>query len=70
MCSNNYVAAALTQCRLYYEATGDDQFAELEAALRDGSSAVTRGHIYDLRPAGGRWLPSLPTLSQWHSILV
>ncbi|MCK7533293.1 MAG: hypothetical protein MZV63_20810 [Marinilabiliales bacterium] len=24
-CSNNYVAAALTQCRLYREATGDTQ---------------------------------------------
>lgn len=34
-CSNNYVAAALTQCRLYYEATGDTRFSEMEAALRD-----------------------------------
>jgi hypothetical protein len=34
-CSNNYVTAALTQHRLYAEATGDDQFAETEAALRD-----------------------------------
>lgn len=34
-CSNNYVAAALTQYRLYFEATGDAQFAEREAALRD-----------------------------------
>ena len=34
-CSNNYVAAALTQHRLYAEASGDDQFRETEAALRD-----------------------------------
>ena len=34
-CSNNYVAAALTQHRLYAEATGDDRFRETEAALRD-----------------------------------
>jgi endoglucanase len=34
-CSNNYVAAALTQHRLYAEVTGDDQFRETEAALRD-----------------------------------
>ncbi len=34
-CSNNLVAAALTQCRLYNELTGDTQFLEMEAALRD-----------------------------------
>jgi hypothetical protein len=34
-CSNNYVAAALTQQRLYAEATGDVRFSETEAALRD-----------------------------------
>ena len=34
-CSNNLVAAALTQCRLYSELTGDTQFLEMEAALRD-----------------------------------
>jgi len=34
-CSNNYVTAALTQHRLYAEATGDEQFIETEAALRD-----------------------------------
>jgi endoglucanase len=34
-CSNNYVAAALTQCRLYNEATGDTRFLYMEAALRD-----------------------------------
>jgi len=34
-CSNNLVAAALTQVSLYQELTGDDQYSELEAALRD-----------------------------------
>jgi peptidoglycan/xylan/chitin deacetylase (PgdA/CDA1 family) len=34
-CSNNLVAAALTQSRLYYELTGDDKYQEMEAALRD-----------------------------------
>ena len=34
-CSNNYVAAALTQCRLYREATGDTRYDYMEAALRD-----------------------------------
>ncbi len=34
-CSNNLVAAILTQAHLYTEITGDDTFAELEAAHRD-----------------------------------
>jgi endoglucanase len=34
-CSNNYVSAALTQCRLYNEATSDTRFLYMEAALRD-----------------------------------
>ncbi|MFZ2286678.1 MAG: glycoside hydrolase family 9 protein [Bacteroidales bacterium] len=34
-CSNNYVAAALTQCRLYREATGDTRYDQMEAAMRD-----------------------------------
>lgn len=34
-CSNNLVAAAITQARLYEEISGDDSFAEMEAALRD-----------------------------------
>jgi peptidoglycan/xylan/chitin deacetylase (PgdA/CDA1 family) len=34
-CSNNYVAASLTQHRLYYDITGDNQFKMSEAALRD-----------------------------------
>lgn len=34
-CSNNFIFGALTQARLYHEATGDTQFLEMEAALRD-----------------------------------
>jgi endoglucanase len=34
-CSNNFVNAALTQHMIYSEATGDTQFREEEAALRD-----------------------------------
>lgn len=34
-CSNNLVAAAITQSRLYREQTGNMEFEEMEAALRD-----------------------------------
>lgn len=34
-CSNNLTTAMLTQCRLYREMTGDETYAEMEAALRD-----------------------------------
>jgi endoglucanase len=34
-CSNNLVAAILTQAHLYYEITGDNTYGELEAAHRD-----------------------------------
>lgn len=34
-CSNNLVAAALTQARLYHSLTKDDKYLEMEAALRD-----------------------------------
>ncbi|MDR3350073.1 MAG: glycoside hydrolase family 9 protein [Prevotellaceae bacterium] len=34
-CSNNLVAAAITQARLYHQASGDDAYLEMEAALRD-----------------------------------
>ncbi|MCB0595300.1 MAG: glycoside hydrolase family 9 protein [Lewinellaceae bacterium] len=34
-CSNNLVAAALTQARLYHELTGDGRYLEMEAAMRD-----------------------------------
>ena len=34
-CSNNLIAGAITQARLYEEVSGDKTFAEMEAALRD-----------------------------------
>ncbi len=34
-CSNNFLVGAITQARLYAEQTGDNQFEEMEAALRD-----------------------------------
>jgi endoglucanase len=34
-CSNNFVAAVITQARLYEEQTGDKYFQEMEAALSD-----------------------------------
>lgn len=34
-CSNNLVAAAITQARLYYSLTGDSAFRPMEYALRD-----------------------------------
>jgi peptidoglycan/xylan/chitin deacetylase (PgdA/CDA1 family) len=54
-CSNNYVSAALTQCRLYREATGDKRFEGMEAALRDwlfGCNPWGTSMICGL-PAGG-----------------
>jgi len=54
-CSNNYVAAALTQCRLYREATGDTRYDHMEAAMRDwlfGCNPWGTSMICGL-PAGG-----------------
>ncbi|MBJ7881132.1 glycoside hydrolase family 9 protein [Gelidibacter salicanalis] len=34
-CSNNFLTAAVTQSKLYYNLTGDATFLEMEAALRD-----------------------------------
>lgn len=34
-CSNNYVTATISQARFYRELSGDDQYAYMEAALRD-----------------------------------
>ena len=54
-CSNNYVAASLTQHRLYYDITGDTQFRVPEAALRDwlfGCNPWGTSMICGL-PAGG-----------------
>ncbi|MFA6360982.1 MAG: glycoside hydrolase family 9 protein, partial [Dysgonamonadaceae bacterium] len=34
-CSNNLTVAFITQCRLYNEITGSDEFLEIETAMRD-----------------------------------
>ena len=34
-CSNNLVVAALTHAQLYYQATGDETYLEMESSLRD-----------------------------------
>lgn len=60
-CSNNFVVAAYTQHRLYYEATGDKKFSEPEAALRDwifGCNPWGTSMICGL-PAGGDF-PQFP----------
>jgi endoglucanase len=54
-CSNNLVAAAVTQTRLYNEISGDDSFNEMEASLRDwllGCNPWGTSMICGL-PAGG-----------------
>jgi len=51
-CSNNYVTAALTQHRLYSEASGDHRFAETEAALRDW--------LFGCNPWGTSMISGLP----------
>ena len=51
-CSNNFVVAAYTQHRLYFEATGDNRFSESEAALRDW--------IFGCNPWGTSMICGLP----------
>ncbi len=51
-CSNNYVAAALTQHMLYSETTGDASFRETEAALRDW--------LFGCNPWGTSMISGLP----------
>ena len=58
-CSNNLTTAMLTQCRLYREVTGDNTYAEMEAALRDwmfgcnpwGTSMVVELPLYGDYPS-------------------
>lgn len=54
-CSNNFVAAAITQAKLYRKITGDSNFAEMETALTDwlfGCNPWGTSMICGL-PAGG-----------------
>jgi endoglucanase len=60
-CSNNFVVAAYTQHSLYFEASGNSQFRESEAALRDwlfGCNPWGTSMICGL-PAGGDF-PQFP----------
>ncbi|MDD4516032.1 glycoside hydrolase family 9 protein [Massilibacteroides sp.] len=60
-CSNNLVAAAITQANLYKQLTGDDTYVEMESALRDwllGCNPWGTSMICGL-PAGGDF-PSIP----------
>jgi peptidoglycan/xylan/chitin deacetylase (PgdA/CDA1 family) len=60
-CSNNLNVAAITQSRLYFEATADSTYLEMEAALRDwlfGCNPWGTSMICGL-PAGGDF-PTLP----------
>lgn len=66
-CSNNLIAAALTQCRLYNQLTGDDTFIEMEASLRDwlfGNNPWGTSMIVGL-PAWGDY-PSNPHSAFWY----
>jgi endoglucanase len=65
-CSNNLVAAAITQAHLYNKATGDNTFSEMEAALRDwlfGCNPWGTSMIVGL-PEDGDY-PSDPHSSLW-----
>lgn len=56
-CSNNLTTAMLTQCILYRELTGDRQYEEMEAALRDwllGCNPWGTSMIVEL-PRGGTY---------------
>lgn len=52
-CSNNLVAAAITQCRLYQQLTGSDEFAQMEASLRDW--------LFGCNPWGTSMIVGLPS---------
>jgi len=51
-CSNNLNVAAITQARLYFEATSDSAFMEMEAALRDW--------LFGCNPWGTSMISGLP----------
>jgi len=60
-CSNNFVAAAITQAKLYRKITGDKSYEEMEAALTDwllGCNPWGTSMICGL-PAGGDF-PEMP----------
>lgn len=58
-CSNNLIAAMLTQCRLYNELTGDTKYLEMEAALRDW--------LFGCNPWGTSMIVGLPANGDYPS---
>jgi peptidoglycan/xylan/chitin deacetylase (PgdA/CDA1 family) len=52
-CSNNFITAAVTQCKLYRELNGDTKYLEMEAALRDW--------LFGCNPWGTSMVVGLPT---------
>ena len=58
-CSNNLVAAILTQCRLYFNLTNDPTYLPMEAALRDWLFRLqSMGHKHDYWISSKRRFPS------------
>ena len=56
-CSSNLVSAFLTQCLLYREATGDDSYIEMEAAMRDW--------LFGCNPWGTSMIVGLPSYGDY-----
>jgi endoglucanase len=56
-CSNNLIAAIITQAHLYSEITGDNTFSELEAAHRDW--------LFGCNPWGTSMVVGLPENGDW-----
>ncbi|MBN2572814.1 MAG: glycoside hydrolase family 9 protein [Ignavibacteriales bacterium] len=56
-CSNNLIAAALTQSKLYFNLTGDNTFQEMEAALRDW--------LFGCNPWGTSMIVGLPSFGDY-----
>ena len=61
-CSNNLVAAIITQAHLYSEITGDYSYAELEAAHRDW--------LFGCNPWGTSMIVGLPEKGDYPKILI
>jgi len=58
-CSNNLISAMLTQCRLYNEISGDKQYLEMEASLRDW--------LFGCNPWGTSMIVGLPSNGDYPS---
>ncbi len=58
-CSNNLVSAILTQCRLYNEISGNEDYLEMEASLRDW--------LFGCNPWGTSMIVGLPANGDYPS---